>query len=97
VRFLPGHTFHWIHARKSVEDPGPLEVVRVTRVEADGWVTQEGDEGEFRLWNHDPLALSGAVSTDAHYHPRWHVLSTNVGTFNVANEYAGPCTEAPTH
>ncbi len=94
VRFLPGHTFHWIHARKSVEEPGPLVVVRVAHVRPDGRVTLVGEEGEFHLWNHDPLALREAVSHDARYHPAWHVLSTNVGTFNMAKEYPGPCKEA---
>ena len=93
ARFLPGHTFHWIHARKSVEEPGPLVVVRVERVESNGRVTLVGDDGEFQLWNHDPLALADAVSHDAHYDARWHLLSTNVGTFNVSREDPGPCKE----
>jgi hypothetical protein len=95
VRFLPGHTIHWIHARKSAEDPGPLVVVLITHVESNGRVTLVGDDGEFHLWNHDPLALADAVSHDAHYRPRWHVLSTNVGTFNMSRDDPGPCTEPP--
>lgn len=95
ARFLPGHTIHWIHARKSVEEPGPLLVVRIERVDSNGLITLTGDDGEFELWNHDPLALADAAFDNVHYRPKWHLLSTSAGTFNVSHEDPGPCKELP--
>ncbi len=93
--FNPGHMIHWIHARKSAEEPGPLVAVRVERVDPDGRITLTGESGEFHLFSHDPIGLADAVSDDAHYRPRWHLLSTRAGTFNVSVDELEPCREPP--
>lgn len=65
--YLPGHSPHWIQARKGWEDQVDVPVAcRLIECRKDGMVTIEIDGNEIRLWNHQPDRLR-----DAAMRPPW--------------------------
>lgn len=77
--YLPGHSVHWIQARKGREDQvDPPVPCRLVGWEGDGTVRIEVAGRELRLWNHHPDRLARVVNASkgaVSYQPRWHLLS----------------------
>lgn len=76
--FLPGHSPHWIQARKGWEDQVDVPVPgRLIGCHDDRTVNIEIDGKEIRLWNHQPERLRGAAKASngvIRYQDRWYLL-----------------------
>jgi hypothetical protein len=76
--FKPGHNPHWIQMRLAAEDrqrpPVPGHLVTISN---EGELVIEVEGQHARLWNHDAVRLSEAI-TAAHgellFQPRWGLL-----------------------
>ncbi|MGW2227179.1 hypothetical protein [Streptomyces formicae] len=85
----PGHQVHWIQARDSAKDPGPLVDVLLSShdVRDDGRIALHV-LGPTRgvpatLWTHDPGRLRGLLREHrglAQWQPRWNLLRLRRGT-----------------
>ena len=78
---------HWIQARKAWE-PGQPEIPVSVAANEDGVVELRGKGVELTmLWTHDPVHLNklrrGGMAR-AHWLPRFHVLTVNGTSFNLA-------------
>ena len=84
-RYTPGHTVHWIHAKKASQEPGEHEEGTVVAVGA--LITiRVGDELR-RYFNHQPERFADAIEIYGHavrVDERWHLLGIGPGyVFNV--------------
>lgn len=104
--YSPGHSPHWIQARKGWEDQVHLPVpCRLIDCRSDGTVIIELEGDESRLWNHQPDRLSEVVAAThgvIKYQERWHLLLVKSSPgghflFSVAKAIGGhaPCPQTP--
>lgn len=74
--YRPGHQVHFIHARKSGEDDGSVDVLAVVR--PDGLIRLESTGDVVVRWHHDTRRLAAALRRTggfARWRPRRHALS----------------------
>jgi hypothetical protein len=82
--YLPGHSVHWIQARKS--EPGPFEVGILTEVNGDVITLEFGTEYR-RYRNHEVERLVEIVGIDngVHVSERYRILRSRTGyLFSIA-------------
>ncbi len=80
-RYGPGHWVHWIHHRKSVEEPGLTHPVTVS-VDDDGLFVLEFNGLRLRGWNHRPQLVHRALQRSggaAVWLARWKLLVIPTG------------------
>ncbi|MGV1004867.1 MAG: hypothetical protein ACOYEV_08900 [Candidatus Nanopelagicales bacterium] len=80
-KYGPGHWVHWIHHRKSVEQPGvgiPVQVI----ADDGGLFTLQGPDLLLQRWNHRPALVRAALqrsSGSAVWIPNWRLLVVSTG------------------
>lgn len=80
-KYGPGHWVHWIHHRKSAEEPGigiPVQVI----ADHSGLFTLQGHDLQLQCWNHRPALVRNALQRSrgsAVWTPRWRLLVVGTG------------------
>jgi hypothetical protein len=80
-KYGPGHWVHWIHHRKSLEEPSigiPVQVI----ADDGGLFTLQGPDLLLERWNHRPALVRNALQRSrgsAIWIPRWRLLVVGAG------------------
>jgi hypothetical protein len=80
-KYGPGHWVHWIHHRKSLEQPGIGIPVRVIADDG-GLLTLDGPDLLIQRWNHRPALVKTALQRSrgsAVWVPKWRLLVVSTG------------------
>ena len=85
VAYRPGHQMHFIHAKKTGEEPWGWRGGVIATIRHDGWleIDYTGEPGRVVAFHHLDLTERLAVGDAVRVHEGYHALEARIGWLNL--------------